>query len=139
MMKKISNLFEDLLILLSQVLFWIFVVVICIVPMSVALPVMGQALEWLREGHVQPRDGFWLYALYECGESWCRPSYLTLTDWVGVNRIINWVLDLHVAIYAMVVATLGYGIAVAWADYIANWKALEEKLRSPSRPQDELD
>lgn len=61
------------------------------------------------------------------------------TEWVGVNRIINWIMDLHVAIYSVVIGWIGYGVAIAWADRIGDWKAREERLREPPPPHNQDD
>lgn len=132
MMEKISNLFEDFLILVTQVAFWVYVVVLALLFMvGIAGSLAAQAIEWLQVGMASPRDGFWLYALSDCGSGSCRPDVLNATEWVGVNRIINWMLDLHVAIYAIVLGWFGYGLAIAWAESIGNWKAREARFRKP--------
>jgi hypothetical protein len=137
MMEKISNLFEDFLILIAQFAFWAYVLALAFVVMGgLALPLAAQALEWLQDGAASPRDGFWLYALYDCGEGWCRPEFVAPTGWVGVNRIINWIMDLHVAIYSVVIGWIGYGLALTWAESIGDWKAREARLRAPPPPPD---
>lgn len=140
MLKKISNLFEDFLILITQCAFWLYAVALGVaVMLGLAYPLGAQALEWLQDGVASPRDGFWLYALFECGEWWCRPGLVNPTDWVGVNRIINWFMDLHVAIYSVVIGWIGYGLALVWADSIGDWKAREKRLRAPPPPPDSDD
>ncbi|MFV1494901.1 hypothetical protein VW040_01095 [Phaeobacter sp. JH85H1] len=137
MLKKISNLFEDFLILITQLAFWAYALALMfIVMVGLALPLAAQALEWLQDGAASPRDGFWLYALAECGEGSCRPLSVAPTDWVGVNRIINWIMDLHVAAYIIVVGWIGYALALAWAESLGDWKAREARLRAPPPPPD---
>jgi len=141
MMGKISNWFEDRLINLSEGLLWLFTVSALLgVLGGLAIAVIGQAVVWLQHGYIPVRDGFWLFALAECGESWCRPEGLTLTDWVGFNRIISWILDLHVVFYCVFIGFFAFGAIMAWANYNVQWKALEAKLRSSlSRPEDSDD
>ena len=137
MLEKISNLFEDFLILVTQIGFWAYVLGLCLVVMvGLAVPLAAQALEWLQNGVTSPRDGFWLYGISQCGEGWCRPQSVAPTDWVGVNRIINWLMDLHVVVYTVVVGWIGYGLALAWAESLGEWKAREARLRAPPPPLD---
>lgn len=138
MMEKISNLFEDLLLLVTQFAFWAYVLALGFVVMvGIALPLAAQALEWLQDGVASPRDGFWLYALFDCSEGWCRPEFLAPTDWVGVNRIINWIMNLHVVVYSVVIGWIGYGLALAWAESIGDWKAREGRFRTPPDVDDD--
>ena len=137
MLEKISNLFEDFLILVTQIVFWAYVLGLCLVVMAgFVLPLAAQALEWLQNGVASPRDGFWLYGISQCGEGWCRPQFVAPTDWVGVNRIINWLMDQHVAFYTLAVGWIGYGLALAWAESLGEWKAREARLRAPPPPPD---
>lgn len=137
MLEKISNLFEDFLILITQFAFWVYVLALMFMVMvGLALPLAAQALEWLQDGAASPRDGFWLHALSECGEGSCRPLFVAPTDWVGVNRIINWIMDQHVAAYIIVVGWIGYGLALEWAEKLGDWKAREARLRAPPPPPD---
>lgn len=139
-MEKISNWLEDRLINMSEGLYWLFVWVAGFALIGVtAIAFIGQALGWLEHGHLPPRDGLWLYTLAECGENWCRPESLTPTDWVGVNRIVNSIMELHVAFYAVFIGWISYGVAVAWAESIENWKAREVKLRAPPPPPEDDD
>lgn len=132
MLEKISRLFEDFLILITQCAFWLYLLGLMLLAFAgFAFPLASQALEWLQNGVVSPRDGFWLYALYDCGEEWCRPVFVNPTEWVGVNRIANWIMDLHVAIYCVVFGWFGYGLALAWAETIGGWKEREARLRAP--------
>jgi hypothetical protein len=137
MLKKIPNLFEDFLILITQFAFWAYVLTLVpIVMIGLALPLAVQALEWLQYGVVSSRDGFWLYALSECGEGSCRPPFVAPTDWVGANRIINWIMDLHVAAYIIVVGWIGFVLGLAWAESLGDWKAREARHRAPPPPPD---
>jgi hypothetical protein len=136
-LEKISNLFEDFLILITQFSFWIYLLALMLTVMvGLAVSLGAQGLEWLQDGSLSPRDGFWLYALSECGEASCRPLFVAPTDWVGVDRIINWIMDLHVAFYIIVVGWIGYGLALAWAERVGDWKAREARLRAPPPPPD---
>ena len=45
-------------------------------------------------------------------------------------------MDLHVAIYSVVIGWIGYGLALTWAESIGDWKAREARLRAPPPPPD---
>lgn len=71
--------------------------------------VSQQLMAWLKEGVWVERDLLWALADVRCEETgWkskgfegmviCREDYVTWVDWVGVNKIINWFLDLHISI-----------------------------------------
>ncbi|MCF6316814.1 MAG: hypothetical protein L3J30_11140 [Marinosulfonomonas sp.] len=138
MMGKISNWIEDRLINVSEGLFWLFVLVVGLVLVGgTANAFVGQALEWLKDGYLPSRDGFWLYSLIECGGGWCRHEILAPTDWVGVNRIISWIMDLHVVFYTVFIGWIAAGTATAWAESLRNWKDLEARLRAPPPPLDD--
>lgn len=118
-------------------MFWVYVIILTFLVIGgLALPLAAQALEWLQDGAASPRDGFWLYALSECSAGSCRPLFVAPVDWVGVNRIINWIMDLHVAVYIIVVGWIGYGLALDWSECIADWKVCEARLRAPPPPPD---
>jgi len=72
-------------------------------------PLLDQALSWLKTGVVPERDLFWATADVRCeatgyqakgfeGMELCRPDYIHFTDWVGIDRIINYVFDIHIAL-----------------------------------------
>ena len=97
-MEKISNLFEDFLILIAQFAFWAYVLALAFVVMGgLALPLAAQALEWLQDGVASPRDGFWLYALYDCGVGWCRPEFVApQTGWESIGSSTgSWICTLR--------------------------------------------
>lgn len=81
-----------------------------------------QALVWLREGQFPPRDLYWFFAPVSCdateglaqgfqGMTACRPDYLHVTTWVGLDRIANWALDLHLSLYLVLGAFLTIALA----------------------------
>ncbi len=122
MLEKISDWFDRLLLFLSASLLLVFAVGTMFGLLGVMAYAVGRQLkEWLEFGYFPARDGFWLYSLSYCGENWCIPQSLTLTDWVGVNRVINWVLDIHVVVYCFVLGWVAYAIALEWTNVIGNW------------------
>ena len=136
MLEKISDLFEDFLILLTQCALTLFLLAVVLVFFVGLLPLAAQSLEWLQSGTASSRDGFWLYALLDCGEQWCRPDSVTPTSWVGVNRIVNWIMGLHVVFYSTSLACILYGLGLAWGQSISDWKARVAMHRAPSLAAD---
>lgn len=72
-------------------------------------PLFEQALSWLKTGIIPERDLFWATADVRCeatgyqakgfeGMEICRPDYIHFTDWVGIDRIINYAFDIHIAL-----------------------------------------
>lgn len=138
MIEKISNWIEDRLLNLSELLFWAFYIGSVVIFIGSAVFVLGDQLAgWLEYGYAEPRDGFWLLAMLDCGEIWCRQDFFFQTGWVGVDRIGNWVMDLHVMIYAFFVGWIASGIGAAWADSIGKWEVRKERLRRPKPPADD--
>ncbi|MDQ2091375.1 hypothetical protein [Marimonas arenosa] len=137
-MSKFSNWIEDRVTNVSEGLLWLFVIVVLMGSLfgAVIVPTL-QGLEWLEHGNLPSRDLYWLYALYECGESVCRQESIIVTDWVGLNHIINWAMGLHVAVYAIVVGWLSYGASMAWAELIGDRKARKAGFRAPPPPLDD--
>lgn len=77
-----------------------------------ALPLAEQFYIWLRYGVFPPRDIFWLIAPSDCnffstydgplsGKDFCRAISLDATNWVGLNRVLNYLADTHVGVYAV--------------------------------------
>jgi hypothetical protein len=69
-----------------------------------------QALVWLQEGVWHPLPISW--ALHFM--SWRVPQ----TDWVGLQKIIYWVLDLPILV---VPAFMAFGCFAAWKDSLDRW------------------
>lgn len=96
---------------------------------SLALGIMGlllvivgvpcyQAIVWLKNGVWPEVDLFFLTAPVSCAETnWeakgfegmriCTVRYHNFTEWVGVDKIINWVFDVHVSLLALGIVLLG--------------------------------
>lgn len=76
MLKEISNLFEDFLILTTQCAFWLYALALGVVVMvGLVFPLAVQALEWLQDGFASPRDGFWIYALLNVAKDGAGPGW----------------------------------------------------------------
>jgi len=77
--------------------------------MMVGLPLVQQVMYWLRYGELVDRDLYWLIAEASCaqtnwqamgweGKELCRNEALYQTGWIGADRIIGFVLDLHLSL-----------------------------------------
>lgn len=84
---------------------------------ALGLPVT-QGFAWLKTGVVPDRDLFWLLADTKCqatgwtamgwtGMDACREPYWHISDWVGLNQLVNWAADIHLSIVSAV-----FGLAV---------------------------
>lgn len=73
-----------------------------------------QGYSWLELGEVPEKDLYFLLAEPECeatnwqprgweGMEVCRQSYINFTDWVGVDKMLNYIFDLSLAVISMVV------------------------------------
>ncbi|WP_041768278.1 hypothetical protein [Pseudovibrio sp. FO-BEG1] len=105
----------------------VYVLIIALVVFAVSfifLPIFDQAVSWLKTGTIPDRDLFWFTANVSCaatggyargweGMDLCRPDSIYFTDWVGVNTILNYAFDVHIAIVAVIGATLVLWVAFA--------------------------
>lgn len=75
---------------------------------ATCISVLGLLIEqtrhWLKYGRLPERDLHWLFADSGCaatswkhigfaGKDYCRPDYVQFTDWIGVNKVLNYVFD----------------------------------------------
>lgn len=70
---------------------------------------IDQVASWLRYGTMPQRDVFWAVSDTACeatnwqdkgweGKDICRLAHIDFTDWVGLNKILNSIFDLHIAV-----------------------------------------
>ena len=115
MLSTFSKAVNDIVTFILSHLVWIlWLTAILIFAGGVLIVVIDQVLSWLRYGNIPERDGFWLYAIYICAQQPCRPEFLEITNWVGVDKFLNWVLDLHVIVYSVLVLAASHGILLDW-------------------------
>lgn len=57
-------------------------------------PIWGQIFEWAQTGETPPRDLFWLGTEFLNCE-WCADRNYANPDWVGLEQVINFVMDIH--------------------------------------------
>ncbi len=104
--------------------------------LAVVVVIFYQFLSWLQFGVVPDRDLYWATAEVKCaatdwqprgweGMDLCRPDYIQFTDWVGVDRIINYLFDLHIAI-----ATSGL-LVIASLPVLAACNRFDEWMQTP--------
>ncbi|WP_323765885.1 hypothetical protein [Marinovum sp.] len=90
--------------------------------LSGVIILLRQVKLWLKEGYWQEMDFLWLASDRVClaqhsSDTWmvardyCRPDSVFVTDWVGANAVVNWILDLHLA-FAFALACVAL---YAWA------------------------
>lgn len=56
---------------------------------------LEQLFIWLKTGQYVSRDFFWLIGEEE---TLISSPYVQITDWVGVNKILNYLFDVHLGI-----------------------------------------
>lgn len=97
-------------------------------------PLLEQALSWLKTGIVPERDLFWATANVRCeatgykakgfeGMELCRPDYISFTDWVGIDRVINYIFDIHIALIT------GAGLVLFWWGFFIGLENIAEYMR----------
>ena len=120
---KINDNMHDFLCSLLANTFLVFGIFILIGIFVCFNVVMDQIIEWLRHGIWYERDLFWMVADVSCAKTnWiaegfkgmdlCRQNNIKFTDWVGVNRIINWLFDLHVVFILLLSSLIGLSVLV---------------------------
>ena len=93
-----------------------------------------QIVGWLKTGIFPPRDLYWSFADVSCaatgwkaqgftGMDVCRVDHIEFTDWVGVNRIFNWVFDIHTGILFLVASSAIYFLVIAILEDLATKKS----------------
>ena len=84
-------------------------------------------LTWLQTGVFPERDLLWLMSEPSCnytgwvakgfeGKDVCRLQEIYVTDWVGVNKIINWFLDLQFFVSWLVTCIIFLGLLIAFRE-----------------------
>ena len=92
---------------------------------AVVLGGLFPAFTWLQKGVFPERDLLWLMSEPSCyytdwvikgleGMDACRLDEIYVTDWVGVNKIINWFFDLQLLISWLVTCIILLGLFIAF-------------------------
>lgn len=98
---------------------------------GIVIPIGQQLLNWLEFGTAPARDIYWLIADTSCpatsgqplgveGMDLCRTAPIEFTRWVGVDSILNFVCELHVAALTLVAITLFWAAALALAGAVGS-------------------
>jgi hypothetical protein len=85
------------------------------------------ALTWLQTGVFPERDLLWLMSDSSCyntgwvakgfeGMDACRLHEIYVTDWVGVNKIINWFFDLQLLVSWLITFIILLGLLIAFSE-----------------------
>ena len=84
-------------------------------------------LTWLQTGVFPERDLLWLMSDSSCyntgwvakgfeGMDACRLHEIYVTDWVGVNKIINWFFDLQLLVSWLITFIILLGLLIAFSE-----------------------
>jgi len=109
------------------------IVLLCSVFVSLGLVIAAllggvlPTLTWLQTGVFPERDLLWLMSEPSCkytgwvakgfeGKDVCRLQEIYVTDWVGVNKIINWFLDLQFFVSWLVTCIVFLGLLIAFRE-----------------------
>ena len=82
------------------------------------------AFTWLETGVFPERDLLWLMSESSCyntgwiakgfeGLDACRLEEIYVTDWVGLNKILNWFFDLQLFLSWLVICIICLGLIIA--------------------------
>jgi hypothetical protein len=84
---------------------------IVIALLFIVKPVFDQIYSWLQTWRAPIRDLHWAISPVACSmtayqaEGWrgmdlCREDYIHFRGWIGLDEILNWIFDVHIAIIA---------------------------------------
>ena len=113
------------------------IVLLCSVFVSLGLVIAGilggvlPTITWLKTGVFPERDLLWLMSDPSCyytdwvikgleGKDACRLDEIYVTDWVGLNKINNWFLDLQLFVSWLVTCIVLLGLLIAFKE-ITDW------------------
>ena len=99
--------------------YWVEVIIICIgliLITCIAIP-FEQFFQWLRTGIVPSRDIYWLINITTGIEpnslivmndsSMVLSNYYQITDWVGLNKIFNFICSIHIGVITFITVYFG--------------------------------
>jgi hypothetical protein len=119
MFQTLFEKFLEGLAALTWIAAWLFIV----------MPIFSQALSWLKVGIIPKRDLFWVTAGVKCeatgykakgfeGMDLCRPDYIHFSDWAGVDSIINYIFDVHIAVIMVICIAFFWWVGIVLFDKI---------------------
>ena len=76
---------------------------------------LSPTLVWLEHGKWLERDLLYFLGSSDCGDSywrsswqtvkdWCRPESINVTNWVGLDQLLNYLLDVNISLVGMPVS-----------------------------------
>jgi len=129
-----ANLFQKLIeknreSITSVLMFLIGIPILVLGYMVFIMPIFQQIMSWLKHGVIPERDLFWFIAEPKCyntgwvAQGWkgmdlCRVENINFTGWVGVDKIINFIFDIHISILGLITLVVLFTV----------WVVIEEKL-----------
>lgn len=97
-----------------------FAIVLLILTLTLAVYIfwigaLSPALIWLEYGKWPERDFLYLLGSSDCSDTywrsswqtlkdWCRPESINVTNWVGLDKLLNYLLDLNVSLVGIPVS-----------------------------------
>ncbi|TMV02592.1 hypothetical protein FGK63_20405 [Ruegeria sediminis] len=93
-----------------------------------ALVVGNQVYVFLADGVWPERDLFWLIAPEGCekaaegfgAKDICRENYIEISSWVGLNKILNLLLDMYLPVLILVLAAVIFWFLWKLADLVGS-------------------
>jgi hypothetical protein len=82
---------------------------------SIWIGAISPTLVWLEYGKWPERDLLYFLGSSDCGDSywrsswqtlkdWCRPESVNVTNWVGLDKLLNYLLDVNISLVGMPVS-----------------------------------
>ena len=114
---------------------------------SIWLGTISPLLVWLEHGKWPERDLLYLLGSSDCSESywrsswqtlkdWCRPESISVTNWVGVDKLLNYLLDVNVSLVGITVSFLVMSKVMGFLDNVG---ASDQSKASPPETENETD
>jgi hypothetical protein len=147
-----ANNMEAVLTLFIRQLVEILTIILCILALALMLysiwvGTISPLLVWLEHGKWPERDLLYLVGSSDCSDSywrsswqtvkdWCRPESISVTKWVGLDKLLNYLLDVNVSLVGIPLSLVAMATVVEFADSIG---ALDQPEASPSETESETD
>jgi hypothetical protein len=93
---------------------------------------LSQVIVWLETGVMPVRNLFWAIADTGCqktgwvSKGWegmdiCRNTYFQFTDAIGLNKILNSIFDVNVAVHSIFLGIICLVLMALWIGYMEMW------------------
>ena len=135
---------RQLLVILTTTLY---ILVFALMLYSIWVGTISPLLVWLEHGKWPERDLLYLVGSSDCSDSywrsswqtvkdWCRPESISVTKWVGLDKLLNYLLDVNVSLVGIPVSLVAMATVMEFADNIG---ALDQPKAPPSETENETD